>query len=81
MHYYFFGIEGCVSKLWPVLLLLFLEEQPEQCVSAKPGSCCKVFLKSGELDLASYSKAICNRRLHLTSSLFLSSEGLLKVVV
>lgn len=23
----------------------FLEEQPEQCVSAKPGSCCKVFLK------------------------------------
>lgn len=37
-----------------------------QCVRAKPGSCCKVFLKRAESDLVSYSKAECEGRLHLS---------------
>lgn len=47
-----------------------------QCVRAKPGSRCKVFLKSGESDLASYSK---KERLHLTSNLFGSQRGFSKM--
>ena len=48
-----------------------------QCVSTKPRSGCKVFLKSRGLDLALYSKAVCNtRRVPL-----LSPESRLKDVV
>lgn len=51
-----------------ICIFIFLNYEPVHCVRAKQWSCCKVFLKSGESDLASYSKAECEQRLQLTSS-------------
>lgn len=75
LFFYFIFLFENESLSFGLCTFSFKEEQV-QSVRANPRSSCKVFLKSRGLDLALYSKAVCNRRLHLTSSLFWAQKGL-----